>query len=276
MYTKSFPLFCLLMIGILALSSCNVPGLVAPTATPTLTSTSTRTPTATATITDTPTVIPTATETLTPTLAPTATPVVIMAMVQRESNCRIGPAGNYDLMAKYQVGDELELVANDLGAGYIFVMNPANPEEQCYMLKQNLKIDKDVDTSILPKFTPLPSPTAVPYFEISLKGWDKCDGKDYVVFDVENVGSSQFRSVYIKVIDDKTGKSVESAYNAFDLRVGCVLAKNIAPLNPGGTGYVRSDEFNWNAREGDLRAIVMACTEQALKGTCVTRVVELK
>jgi hypothetical protein len=55
-----------------------------------------------------------------------------------------------------------------------------------------------------------------------------------------------------------------------------VLAKNISPLNPGGSGYVRSDEFNWNAREGDLRAIVMACTEQALKGTCVTRVVDLK
>jgi hypothetical protein len=274
MHTKSFPFFCLLMLGILILSACNVPGLVAPTATPT--PTSTQTPTATATITNTPTVTPTATETLTPTPTFTLTPFVVKAEVQRESNCRIGPAGDYDLVAKYQVGLALELVANDLGAGYIFVKNPDKPEEQCYMLKQNLKIDKDVDTSTLPKFTPLPSPTAMPYFEISLKRWDKCDGKDYVVFDVTNVGSAPFRSVYIKVVDDKTDKSVESVYNAFDLRVGCVLAKNIAPLNPGGSGYVRSEEMDWNARNGDLRAIVMACTEQGLKGTCVTRTIEVK
>ena len=274
MNTKFFPLFSLILTVALILSACNVPGLVAPTATPT--PTSTNTPTATATATDTPTITPTATETLTPTLTFTPTPAVIKVIVQRESNCRTGPAGNYDLVAKYQVGDELELVANDLGAGYIFVMNPANPVEQCYMLKQNLKIDKDVDISILPKFTPLPSPTAMPYFDITFKRWDKCGGKDYVVFDVTNVGSIPFRSVYIKVVDDKADKSVDAAYNAFDLRVGCVLAKNIAPLDPGGSGFLRSEEMDWNARDGDIRVIVMACTQQALKGTCVTRTLKLK
>ena len=274
MRTKSLSLLYLLLIGILVLSACNVPGLVAPTATPT--PTSTQTPTATATITDTPTITPTATETSTPTLTPTSTPVVITVEVQRESNCRIGPAGNYDLVAKYQVGQALELVANDLGAGYIFVKNPEKPEEQCYMLTQNLKIDKDVDTSILPNFTPLASPTSMPYFEIAFKRWDKCEGKDYVVFDVTNVGSVPFRSVYIRVVDTKVDKSVESVYNAFDLRVGCVLAKNIAPLNPGGSGYLRSDEFNWNARGHTLSVIVQACTEQGLKGTCVNRSLEIK
>lgn len=274
MRTKSISFLSLLLIGILVLSACNVPGLVAPTATPT--PTSTQTPTATATVTDTPTITPTATETLTPTLTPTSTPVVITAEVQRESNCRIGPAGNYDLVAKYQVGQALELVANDLGAGYIFVKNPEKPEEQCYMLTQNLKIDKDVDIAVLPKFTPLPSPTAMPYFEITFKRWDSCDGKDYVVFDVTNVGSVPFRSVYIRVVDSKADRSAESVYNAFDLRVGCVLAKNIAPLNPGGSGYLRSEEMDWNARGHTLNVVVQACTEQALKGTCVTRTLEIK
>jgi len=276
MRTKILSLLCLLMAGILVLSSCNMPSLSAPTETPTPSPTFTRTPTPTATITDTPTITPTSTNTPTPTLTFTPTPIVVKAEVQRESNCRIGPAGNYDLVAKYQPGQAVEIVANDLGAGYIFVKNPEKPDEQCYMLKQNLKIDKDVDLSVLPQFTPLPSPTAMPYFEITFKRWDNCDGKPYVVFDVVNVGSVPFRSVYIKAIDDKTGKSVESAYNAFDLRVGCVLAKNIAPLNPGGTGYLRSEEFNWNARDGNIRVIVMACTEQALKGTCVTRTLQLK
>ena len=277
MRTKAFSLFCFLLVGILVLSSCNMPNNpFSPTETPTPSPTFTKTSTPTATPTDTPTITPTPTDTPTPTMTFTPTPVVIKAMVQRESNCRIGPAGNYDLVAKYQVGQEVEIVANDLGAGYIVVKNLEKPEEQCYMLKQNLKIDKDVDLSVLPKFTPLPSPTAIPYFEITFKRWDNCNGKQYVVFDVVNVGSSPFRSVYIKVIDDKADKSVESAYNAFDLRVGCVLAKNIAPLNPGGTGYLRSEEMNWNARDGELRAIVMACTEQGLKGVCVTRVVQIK
>jgi hypothetical protein len=276
-----FPLFYLLIPGALILSACNLPDnstaaevsspteQSATTATATLALTATQTEVA---LTQTPTI--TSTETPLPEPSATATSEVPVAEVVRESNCRIGPAGNYDLVANYQVGQKLEIVAKDLGGGYWFISNPEKPEEQCYLLAQNIKITGD--TSVLPKFTPQPSPTAAPYFKVNFKKFDACKGEKFATFVVENVGSLPFRSFYIKVIDQKANKSVEQVLNAFDQIVGCVLAKNIAPLDPGATGYVTGPPFKWIVNENKLRAAIMLCTEKNLKGTCVTQNIDVK
>ena len=278
-----FQLFCLLTIGVLILSACNLPssnttGEITPrteqpatntTATIELTATQTRqadvVPTKTSTV--------NATETPLPEPSATSTIEIPMAEVVRESNCRVGPAGNYDLVATYQVGKKLEIVAKDLGGGYWFVRNPEKPEDQCYLLAQSITISGD--TSALPKFTPRPSPTAAPYFNVTFKKFDTCKGDDFALFVVENTGSIPFRSAYIKVTDLKVNKSVEQALNAFDLIAHCVLAKNIAPLDPGATGYVTSPPFKWAATNNKLRAVIMLCTEKNLKGTCVTQAVNV-
>jgi len=278
MQIKFFKLSYLLTIAILILSACNRPqGNAAPETLNTQAPISTNTPKPS----DTPTpIIPTATPTNTPTEtpqpSPTAsfTPVVITAKVNRESNCRIGPGNAYDLVATYQADQLLEVVARDLGNGYVFVKNVDKPEEQCYLLAQNLTISGDV--AGLPQFTPQPSPTAAPYFEASLRKIDTCNGLEFAIFNVENVGSIAFRSAYIRVKDLKNGKSVEQALNAFDLRVKCVLAKNIAPLNPGETGYVAAPPFDWSVGGDKLSAVLQLCTEKDLKGTCITRTFEVK
>ena len=267
-----FQLFCLLTIGVIILSACNMPGSnAAAEITP-----SPQEPTATIELTATQTeVVPTATPSVTPTetristSTATATPEPPIAEVGRESNCRIGPGGAYDLVATYQTGQMLEVVAKDLGGGYWFVKNPEKPEEQCYLLANNITITGD--TAALPKFTPQPSPTAAPYFTASFWKFDTCNGQDYAIFKVENAGSVPFRSFYIRVVDQKVNKTVEQVLNAFDLRVGCVLAKNIAPLDVGGSGYITSPPFTWGARRNKLQAVIMICTDKDLKGTCVTQ-----
>jgi len=257
-----------------------MPGAVAPTETVQPTSTIDTTATAAFAATQTkqaePTTTITATATETPLPEPSATntPQVITAEVVRESNCRIGPAGNYTLVNTYQVGQMVEVVANDLGAGYIFVKNPEKPEELCYLLTQNIKVSGDV--SSLPSITPPPSPTAAPYFTASFKKFETCSSEDYVVFNVENAGSIPFRSFYIKVTDDKAGKSVEHVVNAFDQWVGCIIARDISPLEQGAAGFVHSPPFKWNVSKDNLRAAIMLCTEKDLQGTCVTQVVEVK
>ena len=279
MRTTLFKLFSLLIIGGLILSACNMPDsnataeAIAPTQPPPASATAvklTATPTeilATKTPTDAPT------ETPLPKPSATLTPDIPMATVNRESNCRTGPAGNYDLIATYQAGQVLEIVARDLGAGYVFVKNPEKPEEQCYLLAQNLTIDGDI--AVLPQFTPRASPTAAPYFAVRFRKFEKCQGYDFAQFNVQNTGSVAFRSVYIKVTDQKVGKSVEQVLSAFDLYRGCVLAKNIAPLEPGASGYVTSPQFKWQASTNKLTAIIMLCTEKALKGTCITQTVAI-
>ena len=271
-----FNLFSLLIIGGWILSACNMPDsnataeAIAPTDKATSTAESTATPTEVV-VTDTPTESPT--ETPLPKPSATLTPDIPMATVNRESNCRVGPAGNYDLVATYQAGQILEIVARDRGAGYVFVKNPEKPEEQCYLLAQNLTIDGDI--AVLPQFTPRASPTAAPYFAVSFRKFEKCQGYDFALFDVQNTGSVAFRSVYIKVTDPKVGRSVEQVLSAFDLYRGCVLAKNIAPLEPGASGYVTSPQFKWQASTNKLTAVLMLCTEKALKGTCITQTVAI-
>jgi hypothetical protein len=273
MRTIFFKLFCLLIASGLVLSACNMQSAEATATQPPATGTlkATATPTA-APDTETPTV--TTTETPVPEPSETSTPEPVTAEVGRESNCRTGPAGNYELIATYQIGQNLEVLGRDLGNGYLFVKNPEKPEEQCYLLANNVTIVGD--TSTLPKFTPQPSPTAAPYFSVTFKKLNTCEGQDYALFVVVNEGSVPFRSVYIKVTDQKVGQSVEQVLNAFDLRVGCVLAKNIAPLNAGETGYVASPEFKWKVAGHKLRAVIQACTEKSLKGTCVIQSLDIK
>jgi hypothetical protein len=266
MRTSFSQLFCFLTIVGFMLSACNppvsgataesTPQIESSTPTTIIAIESTATPTSQATETST----VTATETAPPKPSATATLEAPKAEVVRETNCRVGPAGNYDLVATYQVGQMLEVVAKDLGAGYWFVKNPAAPDEQCYLLAQNITISGD--PSVLPKFTPRPSPTAAPYFNVSFKKFDSCRGDDFALFIVENVGSVPFRSAYIKVTDQKVNESVEQALNAFDQFVGCVLAKNIAPLNSGATGYLTSPPFKWAVNRDKLRAIIMLCTKK--------------
>ena len=277
MRTTLFHLFCSLT-ALVIISDCNLPvsnltAEPAPSLEPfTPTTPATLKPTATPQATE--TLTARATETQLPEPSETSTPEVPKAEVIRETNCRTGPAGNYELVANYPVGQRLDIVAKDLGSAYWFVQNPEKPEEQCYLLAQNVKISGDA--SALPKFTPRPSPTSPPYFNVSFKKFDTCKGKDFAIFIVENTGSAPFRSAYVKILDQKANKSVEQALNAFDQFVGCVLAKNIAPLNSGGTGYVTSPSFNWTVNRDKLRAVIMLCTEKDLKGSCVTQTTNVK
>lgn len=283
MRTNFFQLFCFLMTAALILSACNLPinNATAEAATATeqlsaVTATIDLAATQTLKAELLPTSSPTATDTETPISEPseTATPEAPKAEVVRETNCRTGPAGNYTLIAKYPVGQALNVVAKDLGSAYWFVQNPEKPEEQCYLLAQNVKVDGD--TSALPKFTPMPSPTAMPYFTMSFKKFDTCKGSDFAAFIVENTGSVPFRSAYIKFTDLKVNKSVETGLNAFDQHSGCVLVKNVAPLNEGETGYVETPPITWNARGHKQRVVIMLCTEQNLKGTCVSQSLDMK
>ena len=276
MRTTFFQPFVSYILVALILSACNLPTTNATAPSPASTEAA-----ATVAVTVTQTVeapsataAATSTETLTPEPSVTATAEIPVAEVVRETNCRTGPAGNYDLVAKYPVGQKLNVVARDLGSAYWFVSNPAKPDEQCYLMAQNVKISGE--TTALPKFTPLASPTSIPDFKVQFKKFDTCKGKDFAIFIVENTGSSAFRSAYIKVTDLKLNQSSEQALNAFDLHVGCTLAKNIAPLNPGETGYVESAPFDWNHSGHKLRATIMLCTEQNLKKVCVDQTIEVK
>ncbi|MEI7845322.1 MAG: hypothetical protein WCK35_05930 [Chloroflexota bacterium] len=209
-----------------------------------------------------------------PTETATATPEPVTAEVMRETNCRTGPGPHYDLIATYKTGAKLEVIARDLDGGFIFTQNPEKPEEQCYILANNVQISGD--TKILPRITPLASPTSAPSFTATFKKFDLCKGKVYAQFVIQNTGSMPFRSAYIKVINLKTNDSTEKAVDAFDLTTGCIIAKNIAPLEAGATGYLSSEAFLKDPRGNKMKAIIQVCTEKSSKGVCVNNIVDIK
>jgi hypothetical protein len=275
-----FSLLACLLIG---LAACNLPGgeipaTPGPTEPPTVAASETPLPPPTATPappTETASPAPTATETATPEPSATPTALIPIAEVFKESNCRVGPAGNYDLVTVLAPGSRVEIIASDLGAGYYwFVRNPENPEQGCWVLAQNVRVSGEV--AALPAFTPLPSPTSAPAFKVVFKDFDVCKGDYFARFMITNSGDVQFRSAYIKVTNTKNGEVQEQSLNAFDLTQGCIIAKNISPLTPGQTGYLDSPRFRRDPRNQRLNVIIMACTEQNLRGTCVTQTLEVR
>ena len=228
------------------------------------------------------TALPAETASLTPTQpvglplteTPTPTPVPVIAEVMKETRCLSGPGNHYELISTFQTGAKLEIVARDLGGGFIFVKNPDKPDAPCYILANNVRVSGDI--SALPQYTPLPSPTAAPNFTATFKKFDLCKGNVMAQFVIQNTGSVAFRSAYIRVTNTRNNDVVEQAVNAFDLYTGCIIAKNIAPLDPGATGFLSSPTFRVDPRGNNLRAVIQACTEKGLKGTCVNVVLEIK
>jgi len=261
-----------ILLAMLACNAVNIPGgagqQTSPAATQAVVFTSTPT-LAELLPTDTATQELTATVTLT--LEPSLTPTeeVALGVVNRVTTCRTGPGSAYDKVATYQPNTSLQIVGRDLGGGYVYVQNPDKPDEACWMLLTSLTTSADVTP--LPAFTPLASPTLAPDFTVTFKNYDTCKGNVFTRFIIVNTGSVQFRSAYVKVTNLKNGEVTEQSVNAFDLTVGCVVAQNIAPLTPGKTGYLQSDLFQKNPKGQKMSAVFQLCTEQGLKGSCVTR-----
>lgn len=263
-----FRFLCAAISMLVAMMACNV-----PTNAPGITSTNTVTapaPGQTETPTDTATPGDTATVTLAPEPSLTPTLEAPIAKVIKEINCRVGPGGAYDLVLTLGVGDTVEVMARDLGGGFVFVRNPNEPDSGCWVLQDGLAISGDLTP--LPAFTPPASPTLAPNFTVTYKNVDSCKGNFFVRFIVVNTGSSQFRSAYVKVTNLKNNEVTEQVVNAFDLTVGCIVAQNIAPLKLGQTGYLQSDLFQKGTPKGQkMRATFQLCVEQNLKGACVTQ-----
>ncbi len=272
MIPNRFRVFTIAAVILATMMACSMPTLLpaSPTKTPTPPPTDTTAPSPIPT--DTPTPANTATETLTPEPSTTPTKVLPTAKVLSETNCRIGPGPMYDLVVTFKANAMVNVLAADLGGGYWFVQDATQPDKSCWILGTHLTISGD--TSSLPQFTPPPTPTSAPNFNVTFKNFDKCKGDPFARFIVQNTGSSSFRSAYVRVTDLKSGAVEENSMNAFDLTVGCIVAQNIAPLGVGASGYVQSDQFNKDPGGDKLRAVVMLCTDKDLKGACVTKSVD--
>jgi hypothetical protein len=216
-----------------------------------------------------PTLTPTAT--LSPTPVFTFTPLVPQISVSVPTNCRVGPGRVYDRVGGLLVGETAEVVGRNSAGTYWYIRNPDRPSEFCWLWGEYASLAGNV--SVLPVFTPPPTPTPVPNFEASYSGLDTCVGW-WVDIKLENTGGLTFRSISLTVRDTVTDIVLSVNTNTFTDLSGCLDSVTRDSLDPGRSRTVSSPPFAYNPVGHKLRATVTLCSNTGVSGTCVSKTIE--
>ena len=227
--------------------------------------------TPTPSLTPSPTASPTIT--LTPTPVFTATPSVPQISVSVPTNCRVGPGKVYDRVGGLQVGEITEVIGRSLNGNYWYVRNPDSPNNFCWLWGEYATLAGNI--SVLPVFTPPPTPTPVPAFDLSYTGWETCTGW-WVEFKLQNTGALTFSSISLTVLDTNTSAILSAIDNKFVNVNGCTSSDARNALGPGESVIVSSPAFNYDPAGHKLRATLTLCSEDGVNGTCITKTIEFK
>ena len=225
----------------------------------------------TPTLTFTPTLSPTPTLTFTPVF--TATPLIPLISVSVPTNCRVGPGKVYERVGALLVGEVAEVVGRDPTGNYWYIRNPDVSGDFCWLWGEYATLTGNF--AALPMFTPPPTPTPEPDFELSYDGKDTCSGW-WLDLEVENTGGITFRSISITVKDTVLGTMLNSSTDGFTEKSGCSGTVTRDTLAPGDTRIVSSPTFDYDPAGNKVRATVTLCSNKGLNGTCVTDTITFK
>lgn len=214
-------------------------------------------------------------ETMTPmpliTSTPVVTPSVAQVSVTVPTNCRSGPGLVYDRVGGLQVGQVAEVVGRHATRDYWIIRNPNRAGEICWLWGQYATLAGD--TSILPVYTPPPTPLPNPNFEASYDGLESCvDGGWWVDIELENTGGVTFQSFFLTVRDTVTGGELSLYGDSFVDRDGCRGTERQNTLSPGGSRIVSSPAFTYDPTGNRIRATITLCSQPSQNGLCRTQV----
>jgi hypothetical protein len=210
----------------------------------------------------------TPTSTFLPTASFTSTPVPPVISVSVDTNCRTGPGKNYDQVGSLLVGATAEVFAKDPSGEFWYIQNPDDSNGFCWVWGQYATITGDV--IFLPIYTPPPSPTPLPDFQIVFLKVDSCS-RWWLDFSIQNTSGVAFESINIVVKDTKTGASVSNTSDSFVNRKGCASPTDVALIKPGETVLLSGPGFNYDPVGHKITTTIKLCTDNNLKGTCTTK-----
>jgi len=185
----------------------------------------------------------------------------------------VGPGKVYDRVGALLVGEVTEVFGRDLVGNYWYVRNPDSNGGFCWLWGEYATLAGNIQA--LPVFTPPPTPTPVPAFTASYSGLEFCTTW-WVEIKLENTGGLTFRSISLAVVDTDTKTTVSIADNNFTNLNGCNTSDSRNALASGEKFVVSSPPFSYDPSGHKMRATVTVCSEDGVKGTCVTEVIEFK
>jgi hypothetical protein len=219
-----------------------------------------------------PTITPTVTLTFTPIF--TSTPLVPLISVSVATNCRVGPGRVYDRVGALLVGQTAEVFGRNSVDDYWYIRNPNNSDGFCWLWGEYAALSGN--TSVLPVYTPPPTPTPMPNFQASYAGKDTCSGGWWVELELENTGGLNFKSLSLTVRDTVTDTVLSLYTDGFVNKDGCSVLTTRDNLQPGSDRIVSSAPFAYDPTGHLLRATISLCSNVGQNGTCVTKVIEFK
>jgi hypothetical protein len=230
-------------------------------------------PTATIEIpTPTQTPAPTATVAPSPTITPTPTEIPPMIRVAENTNCRTGPGTSYLYQGVLQVDEVAQVLARSTLEDYWYVLLPDEQEEPCWL--SGIYASLEGDTSLLPVFTPMPTPAPPVGFDLYLRGFESCGPITYVVFSVKNAGVEILKSANVEVVEFGTGKSLYGPdFQRFPF---AQVVRPVCPpdhgniLDPGVVAFIHVP-IDPVPHGETARGEIMLCTGDWLGGDCVTK-----
>ncbi|MEW5939300.1 MAG: hypothetical protein AB1750_06550 [Chloroflexota bacterium] len=211
--------------------------------------------------------------TLSPTLILTATSSVPLISVSVDTNCRVGPGKVYDRVGGLYVGQTAEVYARNPGGDYWYIRLPENPGIFCWVWGYYATVVGNV--AALPVYTPPPTPTPAPGFELSYAGLDSCVGW-WVELKLKNTGGAAFKSYSLSVKDTVTDVTLTDYGNGFTDLGGCLTSSVIASLEPGQSAIISAPAFAYNPDNHKIRATVTLCAGLNQSGKCVTETIDFK
>ena len=215
---------------------------------------------------------PSTTITLTATLMLTSTQEAPLLSVSANTHCRTGPGMNYDPKGVLFVGQDAQVLAQSTIEDYWYIRLPDKPDQPCWLSGAYATVEGD--TSLLPSYTPVPTPTPEVGFDLYLHGFESCGSTFYVVFSVQNGGANILKSGTIEIIAYESRASLYGpTYQRFP------FAEYPTPVCPPGHGNVLYPgqiqyihvPINPVPHGERARGTVKLCTGDYQGGECVTK-----
>ncbi len=288
----------LLIMTMILLSACSMPGgegapteitleavytAAAQTLEAQFTQTAAAQPTATSTDTPEPTPAPpteTPTSNFTPTNTLTPEPTVPMVSITIGSNCRLGPSTDYNPpVAVLGEGQKAEIRGRNPDRSWWYIQIPGRAGQFCWIWNGNVNVQGD--TSGVQVVTPPPVPVTATFtpkpdvrFDPSFNNIHTCAGEPYAIFEVDNIGKVNFESMSLKIedVDDDEEIYSVSSDNPF-LSAPDQCPEGDDTLKPDKTAWIGGDVDDGETGN-DGEATITLCTEEGLKGICVTHTVD--
>lgn len=204
-----------------------------------------------------------------PTLATTPAPI---ANITGNTNCRTGPGSVYDLLHTYLAGNQVELLGVSPDGFFWYTRGSSVYAPDCWLWGQY--VTPMGDTTLVPVFTPPPTPTLSPDFEITYFNYDGGAGQFVFYFEINNIGNVAWDSALLYLFDPVVPQDAGRFSNTFLIN-GVPASPTQDHIPAGGTAYFHSERLSnpggYGKQPGPVDIYFLACTQEYLGGYCVAK-----